>query len=522
MVAYKNKYTTLILINDEFIYNLNYYIKMNLKRMIYIIICVIIQFDILVYAEANFQPYYNPEIKQYNNIISLYNRINKNIDNKALYYEYIEIVNNYIKNYGKISLNIYNEKNYFFIMQRLGIAYEKTADVKNAISIYQTLSNEYPSNVNLKKRLLYLYDKTSSCSQAYNAYNQIKLIEPDFKYIYTYCQPKQEKIQNKQYFDNSNTQYKGSFNNINNQPIKKNDKDKYDWISVYIVFFTFWGWIYYVAFSKGENLEEQANLSSTYSIKYRYKRPIKPEISEFGFDKTSFEKIEKIIKNDTAYKAFIYTIPIISMLVVAILFNAPSLFFPIFYIEPFGLIFALIFYFVSIIALTEIKNKCLKFINKEDIKNYYSYTNAIALYEEAKERAYWQQRRYWETLSPYDFETAMGKLFEYLGYNVTVTQKSRDGGIDILIKKGNIIKGVQCKHYTGKVGAKEVRELWGVKDYFKLNNEVHKLDGVIMVALSGVSNAGYEFISRFQEYELWTIDTIMEKSNNASYQYRYD
>ena len=507
---------------------------MNLiRKLIYIIFCVIIQFNVFAYAETYSLNYYNYKIKQYNNIISTYNKINKKIDNQALYYEYIKIVNNYINNYGKKSLTIHNERIYFLIMQRLGIAYEKTADVKNAISIYQTLSNEYPSNVNLIKRLLYLYDKTSSCSQAYNAYNQIKLIEPNFKYIYTYCQPKQEKMQNKQNFNNINTQYKGSFNNINttskasfnninNQPIKKNDKDKYDWISVYIVFFTFWGWIYYVAFSKGENLEEQANLSSTYSIKYRNRRPIKPEISEFGFDKASFEKIEKIIKYDTTYKAFIYTIPIISMLVVAILFNAPSLFFPIFYIEPFGLIFALIFYFVSIIALTEIKNKCLKFINKEAIKNYYSYTDAIARYEEAKERAYWQQRIYWETLSPYDFEIAIGKLFEYMGYNVTVTQKSRDGGIDILIKKGNIIKGVQCKHYTGKVGTKEVRELWGVKDYFKLNNEVHKLDGVIMVTLSGVSKAGYEFISRFQEYELWTINTIIEKSNNASYQYRYD
>ena len=318
---------------------------------------------------------------------------------------------------------------------------------------------------------------------------------------------------------------RGSLSNINSGSvqtnktnIKTNKNENYDWSKVYVFFFIVWGAIFLIAFGNNGQ-EESQNLLNNYKIKYKNKRPIKPEISEFGFDTTSYEKIDKIIKTENSTNFFYYVIPIMSMWLVAELFETPSHIFPIFYKEPFGFIFALIFYFASLIAIKEIQNKYERFVNEEAIKNYYSYTNALSLDEEAKEREYWQQKNYWLNLSPFEFEVAIGKLFKYLGYDVKITQKSRDGGIDILVKKENSIKGIQCKHYKGKVGAREVRELWGVKDYFKFNDKVLKLDGVIMVALSGVSKDGNEFISRFQNYELWTIDTIIAKANNTNYLY---
>lgn len=496
---------------------------MNFKRLTCVIMCAIIQLSVSVYAETNFTHYYNynSEINQYNNIIAIYDKINKNKDNKTLYYEYIETVENYLNNYGKISLNMHSLENYALIMQRLGVAYYETANVNKAITIYETLSEEYPSNINLTKALLYLYDKANSCSKAYYTYNKIRLIESNFKYIFINCYFKTEETQNNLSFDNVNTQNL-SFNNVNNKSTKVNVKknNNYDWKSVYEFFFILWGLIFVIAFSNNKKDVEDHNLPENYVVKYKNKRPIKPEFREFGLDNTSYEKIDKIIndKKDSA-DIFTYAAPIISMWATSVLFNAPSLFFPIFYKEPYGVIFGFIFYFVSLIAIIFIKDKYEKFINRDAIQSYYRYNNAIFIYKEAKDREYWQQKSYWENLSPFEFETAIGKLFKYLGYNVKITQKSRDGGIDILIRKENIIKGVQCKHYKGKVGAKEVRELWGVKDYFKFNNKVLKLDGVIMVALSGVSKEGNDFISGFQNYELWTIDTIITEANNTNYLY---
>ena len=506
---------------------------MDLKKIFLLLICIIIQFNI-VYAETSSQPYYSSIINQYNNIVFLYNKINKNSDNITLYYEYIKTVENYLNNYGKTSLNNHSKKNYIFIMQQLGIAYEKTLNINKAITTFESLSYDYPVDINLSKHLLYLYDKTNSCSKALSTYNKIKSNEPNFNYTFAYCKPT---IRN-QVFNNINNQpekisHKVSLNNIkatgslsNVKPAQLNDNpnttDNYNWGNVYITFFGLWGYIFFIAFSKYKDVDEQTNLHNSYTVKYKNYRPIKPTLYEFNFNENTYNEIDKIIQTKSNLNVFTYPIPAISMCICSMLFNAPCIIFPIFYKVDCGLFLLIIFYIFALIAISSIQEEYIVHKNKEAIQNYYNYNKAILLYKAAEERAYWQQRSYWEKLSPFAFEEAIGKLFEYLGYRVNITQKSRDGGIDILIKRGNTIKGIQCKQYKSKVGVKEVRELWGVKDCFKLNNEVLKLDGVILVALSGVSKDGYEFISMCQEYELWTIDTIIAKANNASYQYRFD
>lgn len=68
-----------------------------------------------------------------------------------------------------------------------------------------------------------------------------------------------------------------------------------------------------------------------------------------------------------------------------------------------------------------------------------------------------------------DFEKLIGDLLESDGWTVFVTQKTRDGGIDIVATKSDPaigpIKSIwQAKRYgpTNKVTLKEVRELSGV------------------------------------------------------------
>ena len=68
-------------------------------------------------------------------------------------------------------------------------------------------------------------------------------------------------------------------------------------------------------------------------------------------------------------------------------------------------------------------------------------------------------------MTPEEFEEAVRTLFGTLGFNLAVTQRTRDGGIDLDghsqgLGGGRVI--VQCKRYTGTVGVSAVRDLFGV------------------------------------------------------------
>lgn len=68
-------------------------------------------------------------------------------------------------------------------------------------------------------------------------------------------------------------------------------------------------------------------------------------------------------------------------------------------------------------------------------------------------------------MTPDEFEQSIGTIFENLGYVLAVTQKTRDGGIDLDgyelgLGGGRVI--VQCKRYSGTVGIAAVRDLFGV------------------------------------------------------------
>jgi restriction system protein len=70
------------------------------------------------------------------------------------------------------------------------------------------------------------------------------------------------------------------------------------------------------------------------------------------------------------------------------------------------------------------------------------------------------------TLDPYQFERFIAHLLERMGYHTRVTQKSGDGGIDIIASKDELgfeapIIKVQCKQVLGNAGQPEVAQLYG-------------------------------------------------------------
>ena len=104
--------------------------------------------------------------------------------------------------------------------------------------------------------------------------------------------------------------------------------------------------------------------------------------------------------------------------------------------------------------------------------------------------SYWEEILNDKTLSTMQrgqiFEKEMTKLFKRLGWEVKLTQASKDGGVDIIIDIDNERCLVQCKFYKGKVGVEPVRALWGIKDSYNA-------DRVMMLAYSGVTQGGEDF-----------------------------
>ena len=68
-------------------------------------------------------------------------------------------------------------------------------------------------------------------------------------------------------------------------------------------------------------------------------------------------------------------------------------------------------------------------------------------------------------MSPREFEEAVRDMFEGLGYRLSLTKQSGDGGIDLDghrlgLGGGRVV--VQCKRYSGAVSVAQVRDLFGV------------------------------------------------------------
>ena len=59
-----------------------------------------------------------------------------------------------------------------------------------------------------------------------------------------------------------------------------------------------------------------------------------------------------------------------------------------------------------------------------------------------------------------------GKLFEKKGYQVKVTQKTNDFGIDVEAKSPNEYLGIQVKHWETDVGFEDVAKTLGVSNKF--------------------------------------------------------
>jgi restriction system protein len=74
-------------------------------------------------------------------------------------------------------------------------------------------------------------------------------------------------------------------------------------------------------------------------------------------------------------------------------------------------------------------------------------------------------------LSSEEFEYLIAELYEEMGYEIELTKKTHDNGIDIIAMNNGIAKKemiiIQCKKYREKITVKDIRELIGI---IEINN----------------------------------------------------
>jgi len=141
-----------------------------------------------------------------------------------------------------------------------------------------------------------------------------------------------------------------------------------------------------------------------------------------------------------------------------------------------------------------------------------SVYSQFSKFEIRKNSAYWQQSQWWWTLDGWQFEEEVAKIFITQGYKATVTKGSGDGGVDIILKRGDYTAIVQCKHYQNPVPPEPIRALWGCKDDFNA-------DEVILVASSGITDSGARFVANKPNFKVLNLSDIIEMSNRPPVEY---
>ena len=115
---------------------------------------------------------------------------------------------------------------------------------------------------------------------------------------------------------------------------------------------------------------------------------------------------------------------------------------------------------------------------------------------------HWGDLEWWWSLDGWQFEEEVAKVFRKRGYKATVTKKTGDDGVDIIMYKDKRKYIVQCKHYTSEVGPEVARALWGVREDFKA-------DEVILVASSGVTRAVSKFVDNKPNFIIYDLKGII-------------
>lgn len=133
---------------------------------------------------------------------------------------------------------------------------------------------------------------------------------------------------------------------------------------------------------------------------------------------------------------------------------------------------------------------------------YWIYLFQVEKITSVKANPKWADRNWWWNLDGWEFEEEAAKVFRLNGYRAEVTQKTSDGGVDILMYKDGKKIIAQCKHYSNPVGVSIARELNGLKEDFKADN-------LILIASSGVTKSCSDFLKNKPYFKIVDLEDII-------------
>jgi restriction system protein len=121
-----------------------------------------------------------------------------------------------------------------------------------------------------------------------------------------------------------------------------------------------------------------------------------------------------------------------------------------------------------------------------------------------------------DSMDGFEFEEYVGELLSNLDYqNVKVTQKTGDGGVDILAidHVGNKV-AVQCKRLNSKVGNSAIQEIY-------LGKKLHNCSRAIVITNSYFTKPSIEAALK-SKVELWDRDRLIEEIQKVGIKVSWD
>ncbi|MFO8234730.1 MAG: restriction endonuclease [Bacteroidales bacterium] len=247
-------------------------------------------------------------------------------------------------------------------------------------------------------------------------------------------------------------------------------------------------------------------------------KPIKPELEEYDLDENRLKIIDEFIdsckKRSNRYLLYVFIICVLISILIVYSSNIHKAYFALFIVAS-GTISWLI---TPVLFLLFSKQKIDEYLfntrKNELIFNIYrnrqkyelalsKYKEDNKLFERAIRRTAWQ---YWLSLSPREFEEAVGQLFLDEGYEVWITKNSKDHGVDLFLVKDNKNYVVQCKTYKRPLGPNVVRDLYGTMI-------ANHADEAFLAAPMGFSNATKDFC-KGKPITLLDIDELTKMTYN--------
>lgn len=121
-------------------------------------------------------------------------------------------------------------------------------------------------------------------------------------------------------------------------------------------------------------------------------------------------------------------------------------------------------------------------------------------------------QQYKLSVDGYGFESYTADLLVKNGYqNVTVTQKSRDFGADVLAEKDGVKYVFQCKYYSSQVGIEAVQQVYSAKTYY----DAH----VAVVVTNNVFTTAAKILAEELRVILWDCEylSVLAKEKDIDY-----